>query len=116
MIKQIKAVDVPVDFAEWCHPDLHLIDPRMADDSELPYSKEEWAKMQSDGGIEIKAEAHCIEDVALIVGEDLEDWSGWEPTPPSNEHFLLCAFSTEYDYIVLWWAKEVKADTEGLNG
>ncbi|MCH7381287.1 hypothetical protein [Acinetobacter higginsii] len=112
MIKQLKAVDVPVDFSEWCHPDLYLIDPRMTDDSEESYSKEEWTKMQSDGGIEIKAESHCIEDVALIVGDDLEDWSGWEPTPPSNEHFLLCAYSTEYDSIVLWWAKEAKADAE----
>ncbi|MDI3237543.1 hypothetical protein QK338_05355 [Acinetobacter ursingii] len=108
MIKQLGPVAVPTDFAEWCHPYLHLIDPRMTDSSEETYSIEEWAKMESDGGVSIKAITYSVEDVSEAIGnDDLEDWTGWKPEPPSPEHFLICAFSTEYDVIVLWWAKKL---------
>ncbi|ENV46214.1 hypothetical protein P255_02953 [Acinetobacter brisouii CIP 110357] len=111
MIKQLEPVQVPVDFAEWSHPDLMLIDPRLQTSSEEPYSREEWEKMQSDGGITIKVEQHSIEDVSEIIGDDdLEDWSNWKPNPPTPDHFLICGFSTEYDFIVLWWAKKIQGE------
>lgn len=104
MIKQLEPVVVPDDFAEWFHPDLRLIDPRMSDSSEKPYSKEEWEKLNADGGVSIKVEVHDFEDICEATGgDDLEDWSGWNPEPPSPKHFLISAFSTE-DAVILWWA------------
>ncbi|QHJ83335.1 MAG: hypothetical protein [Bacteriophage sp.] len=109
MIKQLEPVAVPNDFSEWCHPDLALIDPRMVDGSEEPYSKEEWEKMQSDGGVSIKALTYAIDDVSEAIGsDDLEDWTGWKPEPPSPTHFLISGYSTEHDFIVLWWAEKVE--------
>lgn len=107
MIKQLEPVELPEDLAEWCHPDLHLIDPRLTDGEERPYTKEEWEKLQSDGGISIIAKIFEIEDICELIGkEDIEDLTGWNPEPPTKSYFLICSYSTE-DALVLWWAKKV---------
>ncbi|MEX5287022.1 hypothetical protein [Acinetobacter towneri] len=105
MIKQLQAVTVPDDFCYWFHPDLKLIDPRMQDGKECGYSREEWQKMQDDGGIQINLEVYQYEDIPEISDEDMANWSNWKPSPPTSEHFLLCAYDTENCDIVLWWAK-----------
>lgn len=112
MIKQLLPVPVPDDFCYWSHPDLKLIDPREKDQSECGYSEEEWRQMQVDGGIEIFTETHYYDEIPQIPTNKYDDWSQWKPESPTPIHFLISAFDSE-DGIILWWAKEAKADAEG---
>ncbi|WP_023270281.1 hypothetical protein [Acinetobacter gyllenbergii] len=112
MIKQLQPTQVPNDFCYWCHPDLVLIDPCMRYDGKESYTNAEWEQMKIDGGIQIQIEKYQFEDIPEISEADLSDWSNWKPKPPTEDHFLICAYDTENCDIVLWWAKEAKADAE----
>lgn len=104
-INQIMPVDLPDDLCWWFHPDLAQFEPDLRDE-ERAYTNQEWQEIQDKAGIEIKTECLDYDVIGQAVGREVEDdWSGWSPTPPSQEYFLIAAFDTEDSDVILWWAK-----------
>ncbi|MGA8883209.1 MAG: hypothetical protein WB445_06280 [Acinetobacter sp.] len=102
---QLTPAELPEDLCYWFHPDLAQFEPDL-NSEERGYSDQEWQDIQDKAGIEIKTECLDYSDIEEAVGHEVEDdWSGWKPTPPSPEYFLIAAFDTESGDVILWWAK-----------
>lgn len=102
---KLTPVQVPADICWWFHPDLAQHEPDLGDE-ERGYTDKEWRDIQESAGVDITTEMFDYYDVEQAVGHEVEDdWTGWNPQPPTPDHFLIGAYDTENGDIILWWAK-----------
>lgn len=108
---KLTPVQVPADICWWFHPDLAQHEPDLGDE-ERGYTTEEWCSIQDKAGVDIYVEVRGNSEIEDAIGREIEgaEWTGWNPLPPSPEHFLIGAFDTEDGDAVLWWAKPRKTD------
>lgn len=107
MIKQLLPVELPEDICWWFHPDIQFIDPLHNCNEERGYTTEEWETIQANGNINIEIDtSYDGWDIEEAIGDTDGHWTGWKPTPPTPDHFLIAAFDTEHIECVLWWAKQ----------
>ncbi|EPG6876897.1 hypothetical protein NLT33_003179 [Acinetobacter baumannii] len=100
---QIQPTQVPDDLDScWFHPDIEKHDT-IGEHAEF-YTKEQWAQLQLNLGVEILVERLEYLDIPEIPEDDCADWSNWKPQPPIKDAFLIAGFDTE-DGPCLWWAK-----------
>lgn len=102
----LKPVEIPHEICWWFHPDFKFIDPLRYEDGETGYTPEQWEQLQQDGKVLITFDtSYSIEDIEEALGRETDgEWNGWNPTPPTPDHFLIAAFDTDNCDCVLWWA------------
>ncbi|HBM1759484.1 TPA: hypothetical protein LUJ82_002477 [Acinetobacter baumannii] len=99
---QIQPTQVPDDLDScWFHPDIEKHDT-IGEHAEF-YTKEQWAQLQLNLGVEILVERLEYLDIPEIPEDDCADWSNWKPQPPQEGLFLIAAYDSE-NGPVLWWA------------
>ncbi|WP_396234137.1 hypothetical protein [Acinetobacter baumannii] len=108
---QIQPTNVPEDLDScWFHPDIEKHDT-IGENAEF-YTKEQWAQLQKNLGVEILVERLEYWDIPEIPEDDCADWSKWKPQPPEQGLFLIAALDSE-DGPVLWWANPKAESKEG---
>lgn len=108
---QIQPTQVPDDLNScWFHPDIEKHDT-IGENAEF-YTKEQWAQLQINLGVEILVERLEYWDIPEIPEDDCADWSNWKPQAPIKDAFLIAGFDTE-DGPCLWWAKPKAESKEG---
>lgn len=106
---QIQPTELPDDLnSNWFHPDIEQHDT-ISENSEF-YTKEQWAQLQKNLGVEILIERLDYWDIPEIPEADCADWSKWKPQAPTLDVFLIAAFDSD-DGPILWWANP-KTDVE----
>lgn len=108
---QIQPTQVPDDLNScWFHPAIKQHDT-IGENSEF-YTKEQWAQLQINLGVEILVERLDYWDIPEIPEDDRANWSNWKPQAPIEDAFLIAGFDTEYGPC-LWWANPKAESKEG---